>query len=255
MTAPQPEPFKDHFSPLASVYSEFRPTYPSALLDYVTRLCRQRTAAWDCACGSGQATTALAERFDRVFATDASAKQIASAPAHPRIVYSVATAEASGLDAESVDLVAVAQAAHWFDLTHFYAEVQRVLRPRGVLALWSYGPLHVESDDIDRLVQSFYYDIVGPFWPPERQLVDEGYRELPFPYADIPPPPLQMQQQWPLARLAGYIRSWSATGRYIDQHGHDPVTELEARLAPLWGEAQRERQVEWPLALRTGRKP
>jgi len=252
---PSSEPFKDHFSPLASVYSEFRPTYPGALLDYVAGLCRQRAAAWDCACGSGQASTGLAERFDRVFATDASAKQIASAPAHPGIEFRVSTAEASGLDAKSVDLVAVAQAAHWFDLPRFYAEVQRVLRPGGILALWSYGPLHVESGDIDRMVQSFYYDIVGPFWPPERRLVDEGYRQLPFPYPEIPPPPLSMQQEWPLPRLMGYARSWSATGRYIDQHGHDPVVDLEARLAPLWGDAQREWRVEWPLALRTGRKP
>jgi len=248
------QPFKDHFSPLASVYSEFRPTYPGALLDYVASLCRKRTVAWDCACGSGQATMALAARFDRVLATDASAKQIAEARTDPKISYRVSTAEASGLDDASVDLVVVAQAAHWFDLRRFYAEVQRVLRAGGVLALWSYGPLHVESGAIDRLVQSFYHDTVGPFWPPERRLVDEGYRQLPFPYPDIPPPPLRMQEQWPLARLLGYVRSWSATGRYIDQHGHDPVTELEAQLVPLWGAAAQERQVEWPLALRTGRK-
>src|SRR6516162_2463674 len=141
--------FKDHFSPLASVYAEFRPTYPDALLDHVAGLCAQRGGAWDCACGSGQATIALAERFDRVVATDASAKQVAGAPPHPRVSYRVAPAEESGLEAESMDLVAVAQAAHWFDLTRFYAEVQRVLRAGGVLAIWSYGPLHVESEEVD----------------------------------------------------------------------------------------------------------
>jgi len=247
--------FKDHFSPLASAYSEFRPTYPRSLLDYVVGLCAQRKSAWDCACGSGQATIDLAERFDRVFATDASAKQIAGAPAHPRVSYSVSAAEASGLEPESVDLVAVAQAAHWFDLPRFYAEVQRVLRAGGVLALWSYGPLRVASAELDHLLQVFYRDTVGPFWPPERKLVDDGYRQMPFPYSDITPVPLRMQQRWSLTRLMGYVRSWSATGRYVEHYGSDPVVELEGRLEPIWGEAQRERSVEWPLAVRIGRKP
>lgn len=246
--------FKDHFSPLAAAYAEFRPTYPDELLDYVASLCARRESAWDCACGSGQATLALAERFDRVIATDASAKQIEAAAAHPRVFHRVSSAENSGLDDDSVDLVVVAQAAHWFDLPRFYAEVRRVLRRGGVLTLWSYGPLHVESEDVDRLIQRFYHETVGPFWPPERRLVDEGYRELAFPYPDIPPPPLRMQQHWPLPRLMGYVRTWSATKRYIERHGSDPVVELEARVEPLWGPPRSERLVSWPLALRTGRK-
>jgi SAM-dependent methyltransferase len=250
-----PPVFKDHFSSLACAYSEFRPTYPHSLLDYVAGLCAARRSAWDCACGSGQATIALAERFERVLATDASAKQIACAPAHPGVSYRVSTAEASGLETDSVDLVAVGQAAHWFDLKRFYVEVQRVLRRDGILALWSYGPLHLEIAEVDRLVQSFYHETVGPFWPAERRLVDEGYRQLPFPYLDITPPPLRMHQRWSLPRLMGYLRSWSATGRYVEQYGEDPVVELEARLEPLWGEVQRERLIEWPLALRAGRKP
>lgn len=253
MSAPQA--FKDHFSPLAAVYSEFRPTYPQALLDYVAGLCAQRKAVWDCACGSGQATMALADRFERVFATDASAKQIAGAPPNAQVTYTVSKAEDSGLQPESVDLVTVAQAAHWFDLPRFYAEVQRVLRPGGVLALWSYGPLHLASAAVDPPLQTFYYDIVGPFWPPERQLVDDGYRALSFPYPELTAPPLRMQQRWSLARLMGYVRSWSATGRYIEHHGNDPVVELEARLEPIWGEAHRQLRVEWPLAVRVGRKP
>ncbi len=248
-------PFKDHFSPLASVYSEFRPTYPDTLLDYVAGLCTRRELAWDCACGSGQATVGLVERYDRVVAVDASAKQIAAATPHPRISYREGRAEASGLAAESVDLVVVAQALHWFDLKRFYAEVQRVLRPGGVLALWSYGALQVEPPEADRLVQRFYRETVGPFWPPERTLVEEGYRGLPFPYPDIPPPVFRMQQQWPLPRLLGYVRSWSATGRYVEQHGSDPVAALEPQLGSVWGQPSTERLVEWPLTLRVGRKP
>jgi ubiquinone/menaquinone biosynthesis C-methylase UbiE len=139
--------FKDHFSRLAAQYSAFRPAYPPAIYDYLGQLCHERQSAWDCACGNGQAALALAERFQAVIATDASPQQLAAAPAHANVTYRVARAEESGIESQSVDLVTVAQALHWFDLDPFYGEVQRVLKPSGVLAVWTYGPLHVEGGD------------------------------------------------------------------------------------------------------------
>src|SRR5882724_9935319 len=139
--------FKDHFSQRAALYCAFRPAYPPAMFDYLAQLCRERQSAWDCACGNGQATVALAERFEAVIATDASPQQLAAAPSHPNVTYRVARAEESGIESKSLDLVTVAQALHWFDLDSFYAEVQRVLKPSGVLAVWTYGPLHVDACD------------------------------------------------------------------------------------------------------------
>src|SRR5882724_5663043 len=246
--------FKDHFSRLAAQYSAFRPAYPPAIFDYLAQLCRERQSAWDCACGNGQATLALAERFEAVIATDASPQQLAAAPLHPNVTYRVARAEESGIESKSQDLVTVAQALHWFDLDPFYGEVQRVLKPSGVIAVWTYGPLRVEGDEIDALVQKFYHDIVGPYWPPERRLVETGYRELAFPFAEIPPPSFNMEQQWERAHLLGYVRTWSATARYAEDKRVDPVAALEEQLSSLWVEGNNARKVTWPLALRVGRK-
>lgn len=246
--------FKDHFSRLAAQYRAFRPTYPAPLFDYLAGLCPERRTAWDCACGSGQATLALAERFESVVATDASPQQIAAAVAHPRVTYRVAKAEESGLDSNSVDLVTVAQALHWFDLDAFNVEVERVLSKSGVLAVWTYGALHVEGDGIDSLMQEFYYDVVGPYWPAERQLVDDGYRGLSFPFAELTPPSFGMQERWERARLLGYLRTWSATGRYVEQTAIDPVTVLEEKLTSVWEDPHGTRVLTWPLALRVGRR-
>lgn len=247
--------FKDHFSRLAAQYSAFRPTYPTALFEYLAGLCRQRNAAWDCACGSGQASVALAPHFEHLIATDASAQQLAAAAPDRRITYRVATADRSGLEPGSVDLVTVAQALHWLDLEAFYSEVRRVLRPGGVLAVWCYGVLHVEGDVTDRLVQEFYTDITGPYWPPERRLVDEGYRGLSFPFAELDPPPFRMQMHWDRPHLLGYLRTWSGTARYVEQVGQDPVVELERRIAADWADPRSPRLMTWPLALRVGRSP
>jgi SAM-dependent methyltransferase len=250
-----PLEFKDHFSRLAADYASFRPRYPAALFDFLAQSCRQHGCAWDCACGNGQAAVDLAARFASVIATDASAAQIAAAPARANVSYRVAPAEASGLQGASVDLVTVAQALHWLELTAFYAEVERVLRPGGVLAVWTYGIVHIAGERADALLQQFYGVTVQPYWPSERKLVESGYRTLSFPFPEITAPPFTMQEQWSLAQLLGYIRSWSASARYVERNGIDPTVMLEADLLPTWGDPASFRSISWPLSLRVGVKP
>ncbi|MER1966287.1 class I SAM-dependent methyltransferase [Castellaniella sp. GW247-6E4] len=248
-----PKPFSDHFKDVARQYAESRPGYPAALFDWLAAQCADRACAWDCGAGSGQASVMLARDFRRVIATDASPTQIAQARAHERVEYRVAPAEASGLPDQSVDLVAVAQALHWFDLEAFYREVRRVARPDGVFAAWTYGVMMVEGDAVDRLLRAYYHETVGPWWPAERRHVETGYRDLPFPFQPLEAPPLFLQATWDLDQMLGYLRSWSATARFMAARGFDPVAELTVGLAPAWGGAHRQRLVHWPMAVRAGR--
>lgn len=248
------KPFTDHFAAVAATYASYRPRYPDALFVWLAEVAPGRGLAWDCAAGSGQATVGLAARFERVIATDASRAQLEAAPSLPNVTWRLAPAEESGLPDASADLITVAQALHWFDLERFYAEARRVLVPGGVLAAWTYGVFSVEGAEADRLVQTFYTETVGPFWPPERRLVESGYRTLPFPFEELHPPPFRMEAAWTLPELLGYLRSWSATGRYIAERGEDPMEGLAAELSPLWGEPLLRRKVSWPLSVRAGRK-
>lgn len=249
-TEPAPAGFVDHFGGVARGYVEFRPTYPEALFAWLASIAPGSALAWDCATGSGQAAVALAAHFERVIATDASAEQIAQAQGHPRVEYRIAAAESCGLGPASVDLVTVAQALHWFDLPRFHAEVRRVLKPRGVIAEWAYGLTEIDHGPIDRHVQSFYSDIVGPYWPANRLHIERGYSDLPFPFECIAAPAFTMRVEWTLAQFAGYLRTWSATSRYRAALGVDPVVALEAQLQEDWGGAAR--SVSWPLTLRAG---
>jgi SAM-dependent methyltransferase len=188
-----------------------------------------------------------------VTATDASAAQIGQAPPHPRVRYRVAPAEASGLPDASVDLVTVAQALHWVDLEPFFAEARRVLVPGGVLAAWCYGLPSLDDPEIDRLLAHFYTSIVGPYWAPERRLVETGYRTLAFPFDELAAPSFDMALDWSLPELAAYLGTWSATCRFRSERGCDPVEPFAVRLAPLWGPSDGRRRVRWPLSLRIGR--
>lgn len=243
--------FSNHFGSVSQAYAASRPCYPPQLFDWLAEQCPTHRLAWDCGTGSGQAALDLAQRFDQVMASDASAEQIAQAPRRDNIDYRVAPAEASGLPAASAELVTVAQALHWFDPDAFYAEVRRVLVPGGLIAAWSYGIVEVQGTTPNRLVQDFYHRIVGPYWPAERRHVETGYRELPFPFAPVAAPPFSMELDWSLDQLLDYLRSWSATARYRQAKGEDPVAALDRQLRPHWGAA--ERRVTWPLALRAGR--
>lgn len=244
--------FKDHFSSASDRYAAYRPDYPAALFAWLASRCTERGTAWDCATGSGQAALGLAPHFRRVVATDASAEQIQHAEAHPDIDYRVAPAEASGLADRSIDLVTVAQAAHWFDLPRFYREVSRVLRPGGVLALWGYGRM-VLPGEMDAPFLRFYSETIGPYWPPERALIDDAYRSLDFPFAEIEAPTFFIEVEWSLRRLTDYLSTWSAVKRYQTARDHDPLPALMAELMPLWGDADTAKKLQWPIFLRVGR--
>jgi SAM-dependent methyltransferase len=245
--------FSDHFSSVAEAYAAARPTYPPALFDHLAALAPSRAHAWDCAAGNGQATLALAERFARVTATDASAAQLAQAPRHPGIIYRAALAQESGLPDASVDLVTVAQALHWIDLPKFYQEVGRVLVAGGVLAVWCYGLQRLDDEAVDVPLAHFYGSVVGPYWAPERKLVETGYRTVPFPFEELEAPTFQMAHEWLLPELLAYLRTWSATCAFVKARGFDPVTALSRELGPVWGPADQRRRVRWPLSLRIGR--
>ena len=242
----------DHFGPVAGLYAAFRPRYPDALFDWLTGLAPQRELVWDCGAGSGQATAPLAQRFERVVASDISAAQLGAAPRLPNVAYRVAPAEASGLPDRSCDLVTVAQALHWFDLPKFHAEVKRVLKPQGVFAAWGYQLLRIEDDAIRALLAHFYAETVGPWWPPQRAHIENGYRDLPFPFARIAAPAFSLYKDWTLEHLLGYLSSWSAVACFRAANGFDPVAGLAQQLAGHWppGEALR---IEWPLFIHAGR--
>jgi len=212
----------------------------------------RQDVAWDAGCGSGQLSTLLPARFARVIATDPSADQIAQARAHPGVEYRQVSAEASGLEAGAVDLAVAAQAAHWFDLPRYYTEVRRVVRPGGLVALLAYGVVHVDRDLL-AIVDRFYWQTLAGFWPVERKIVEEGYRSLPFPFAELQAPAFAMAATWSLAQLLGYVRTWSAVQAIERERGGDAYAGFARALTAAWGDPDRSRAVRWDVAVRAGR--
>jgi SAM-dependent methyltransferase len=243
--------FKDHFSGHADAYARFRPTYPPGLFDWLAGVSPARDRAWDCATGNGQAAVELARHFGEVIATDASEKQIRSAVRHPRVRYHVAPAEEPGIDPGTVDLITVAQAVHWFDIPAFYRQAGRVLKPGGILAVWAYGLFH-STPEIDAVVHHLYRDVVGPYWPPDRGMIERGYVEVNLPFHPVDPPPFEMRLDWTAEDAIGYLGTWSATQGFKADKGYDPVDQVRADLVQAWGPGTR--TARWKVILKVARK-
>jgi SAM-dependent methyltransferase len=247
-----PEGFQDHFSLVAADYRTFRPVYPPQLFAFLAETATRRDLVWDCGTGNGQAAVVLAEYFAKVFATDASAEQLKNAEPHPRVEYVVAPAEQCPLGDDSVDLVTVAQALHWFDHDRFYAEVRRVCRTGGLIAVWTYD-FHSVNAAIDPVLEQLQDKFIRPYWPTERKFVEAEYKTIPFPFEEVETPKFEMTAEWDLPRLLGYMNTWSAVRQYEKKHGVNPVGAVRVELSTAWGDPATVRMVRWQFHIRVGR--
>lgn len=260
----KPTKFKDLFSSNSKEYASSRPTYPRSLFEFLVGLVRYRNLAWDCATGNGQAAVFLSEHFEQVIASDASKEQIENAQPRDNIRYEVFPAEKTTLVDNSVDLITIAQALHWFDLDEFYKEVKRVLRKddnggdtngSGVIAAWAYG-LHSITTEIDDITHLLYEDILGSYWPKERKIVENKYQDISFPFQEIDMPVFQIELDWTLSELIGYLYTWSSVQKFIEKNNSDPIKQIYDDLAAAWGDKNtwhKRRRVVWPIYIRVGR--
>lgn len=243
--------FKDHFSTQSTTYAQSRPTYPDALFEYLAAQAPARHCALDVATGNGQAAIGLAKYFDQVIGIDASQNQIDQAQPAANVTYHCAPADQLPVEDGTVDLITIAQALHWLPLDAFYAEVRRVARPGAVIAAISYGLNSFNDPAIDGPISELYGDVLGDYWPPERRHVENGYRDLAFPFSGIAPPVMAIEREWSLDILRGYLESWSATQRYIRAVGNNPVDDLMNTLSAIWDKNSTKKS-QFPLTLKLG---
>ncbi|GAB3645833.1 class I SAM-dependent methyltransferase [Echinicola sediminis] len=242
---------KDNFSGHAKDYSLFRPRYPRELFDFLFSLVPQKEAAWDCATGNGQVAEVLSNVFGRVEATDISKEQLEQAPKSRNINYSIQAAEKTAFSSESFDLITVAQAVHWFDFEPFFKEVNRTLKPSGIIALIGYGLVEVEG--LKELIHYFYQEVVGPYWDPERRYIEEQYQAIPFDFEEVVPPKISLKSHWSIDQLLGYLNTWSAVKHYEKAKGKNPLDLVKQEFVHGWG-SEPSKAVEFPLILKVGRK-
>ncbi len=242
---------KDNFSEQALNYASFRPVYPSSLLDEICQHVSHFNICLDCGTGNGQLAQLLSARFKKVVACDISQNQLKNAVQKSNITYVLGEAEALTLPSQTIDLITVGQAIHWFNFECFYAKVRQLLKPNGILALTGYG-LMKTSNPIQEIIYRFYYETIGKYWDSERAYIDQHYQTIPFPLSEINSKPVSWHTDWNIDQLVGYIGTWSAVQHYIRAKGVNPIDSLRTELTKHWTE-QNKIEIEFPMLLRIGK--
>jgi len=243
---------KDLYSDRAELYAKYRPTYPKELIEYVISFANIKEWALDCATGNGQAAVLLAAFFQKVFATDASPKQISHAQQHPGVTYLREEAEKTSFDDNSFDLITVAQAYHWFDFEAFSAEAKRIGKPGSIIAVWGYGRIMDSNNVLNHALSNFYTGVVGKFWDSERKFIDQGYETIPFPFIELPSRKFKIQVNWKAEDFIGYLNTWSSVQNFKKANHYNPVDKFWEELRSIWTDGS-ERGFSFPLFLRIGR--
>jgi ubiquinone/menaquinone biosynthesis C-methylase UbiE len=239
---------KDYFSQQAGTYASFRPHYPAELYAYLFKKVKHFAKAWDCATGNGQVAHELAKHFTNVEATDISQQQLDNAVKASNIHYTLCQAEQTNFPDQSFDLITVGQALHWFDQAAFFKEVKRVGKPNAYLAVWGYAIISVDKE-IDKLFYSYYEGTVGRYWDQARRHIENEYASFHFPFTEVDHQHFTLQLNWTVEHYLGYLRSWSATQKFINENGFDPLIDFGIELSQFWKHDEL-KTVQFPIFLK-----
>lgn len=251
------------FSERSKEYALYRPGYPSELFRFLSGLVEHPKRVWDVGCGSGQASLGFVPFFEEILASDASPQQLQYAKTHTKIKYFQARAENSGITTDSVDLIACAQSVHWFNLKEFYKEAKRVLKPKGILALWCYRSedlkllaLPKKTKKILQILLQNFFQILENYWPPERKYVSDGYQSLFFKKSqEITAPSFCFDTEWTTDQLLGYFNTWSSLKQF-EKINSSMTNPLETLRQELQGNRQliiNKLHIQWKICLRVTR--
>ena len=151
--------FTGRFADRATDYVAGRPSYPAAALDALFDGLGDASGvlAVDLGAGTGISSRLLADRGAQVLAIEPNAAMRDAAEPHPRVEWIAGTAESTGLDEASADLVTAFQAFHWFDHAKALREIVRILRPGGRAAV-----IYNERDESDPFTTA-YGDLVRAY--------------------------------------------------------------------------------------------
>ncbi|PKI79432.1 hypothetical protein CRG98_000179 [Punica granatum] len=250
---------------MAELYLDARPNYPKEWFSLLAARTLHHSLAWDVGTGNGQAAVSVAEHYDQVIGTDISENQLKYAIAHPRVRYLHTPLSLPEDDLitqiggeNSVDLITVAHAVHWFDLPSFYATAARALRkPGGVIAVWCYNDIKVDAT-FDSVTKKFH-DTTLPYWNPKVRYVFDGYKTLPFPFENVglgsegEPFNLDIPKELSLEGFLRMLRSWSAVVTAKEQ-GVDLLPEsMVKEFETAWGGRSLVRSVVYKAFMLAGK--
>ncbi|KAH9507378.1 hypothetical protein Btru_057954 [Bulinus truncatus] len=222
---------------LARTYAAYRPHYPVEVFDKIASyhdelLTNVRGLAVDVCCGTGNSTLPLVKLFNEVVAVDVSEDQIATLPRHiPNLTSHVCLAEDMRMiKSGTVDLVTIATGLHWVNIRKFLKEAQRVLKPGGTFAAYTWVVDKLDNEEANR----FYREAFGIFkdyYTSKPIIAVEKYQSVDFPFKDLRRYDIEMREEMTIDQFTGCLQSIHATKLYYEANpGTDVLSEIGDRM-------------------------
>ncbi|KAM4626168.1 uncharacterized protein O3C94_019314 isoform 2-T2 [Discoglossus pictus] len=240
-------------SQFSRVYQEYMIPIPQEVTDLVLHYLQEKGGlfelAVDAGCGTGRSTRPLASDFHMVIGIDISESQINEARKHTseeNVSYLVSPVEDMPLEDSSVDLVNAGLAAHWFPMDKFLQEADRVLKPRGCIALHCFKlefalQYKEKSEELTRIICNAFevlYQHESEVNDIMRSQYKEIYDAIPYPdkkrVSDIPVTfPLSVPQ------VLGFLQTAYMYQEFMRKDKHGAIAFLqnvEKRILDTLGE-------------------
>ncbi|GFQ95641.1 methyltransferase [Trichonephila clavata] len=249
----------------AQLYAKYRPNPPESFINSIVTYLKSKITtplkkAIDVGCGSGQSTVVLSPYFDSVLGIDVSEAQIECAKQMhtlSNVEFRVSKGETLPATSSSVDLVTFSQSLHWFNTCEIFPEVQRVLKPNGVIAAYGYWipipKINDESKDkeIDQLINQYLHEErLGSYWDKERYIVQEHYINISLPFKDKCRLSLVQKTESSLADYIGYFSTWSSYQKLLkadSEKAEQLLHEIEMKLLTILEEEKPSKEISLNL--------
>ena len=235
-------------------YKLYRPTYGSEIYDFIKEIISDNSLAWDCACGSGQATNELAKIFKMVVATDVDSNQLSKSSKIENVEYLQCGEFNNSLKDESVDFISVATGIHWLDTDKFYKESERVLKKGGILGVWGYTGVNIHPD-IDPVFKEIVAEYLMPYYPESIKIAFNRYVDIELPFEQIKSRNYTIVKKWNFLEFKSYILSFTAMQTYKAKMGECGFYRFEDKLLAAWGGNQfQKKELKWEIITKFSKK-
>lgn len=241
------------YSESAQLYALHRPTYSKNLYSYIRESLTNKSKAWDVACGTGQVSIELSKFMKETIATDPSQEQINNAPSAKNLKYSIGSEKINAAN-NSFDLITCGTAIHWMNRDIFFKEVDRVLKPDGLLAIWGYTGIDL-NNEIDNGLREVIFEHFLPYYPKNILIAFNKYEEISTPYKKIYTPDFFTSKQWTFTDFINYFYTFSAIQNLLKQKKHDELFIIYRKLHDVWDGEDKTRTVTWNLITHFSKKP
>lgn len=237
----------------ANIYGQIRPSYPKELVQTIIEFVGSENDSFDFAidvgCGSGQATQLFSSYFKRIYGFDVSENQIKEAKRlnnNEKISFFVSPSETLPVDNETVDLISVAAALHWFEISAFFTECKRIIKPNGTLAVFFYSlPKISRSVRFEARIEEAHI-FLKPYFAKNVFLNETRFKSIDFPFRKVERDiSFKNEMKWKVDHLIQFVQTLSAYQTFCSKHAENNFIEtLRSDLLQILKEDENEKMPE-----------